>query len=267
MRILYCDSGFSPKEIEYMYADEHKACKELSLASSLISYEALAKANVEFSIKRVRSSDEKELGIYRGWMLKPIEYEALYNGLLKKKIQLINTPKEYKFCHYLPESYDFIKSFTPKTTFKALKTKFNIADFNEEINTFGNSPIIIKDYVKSQKHYWKEACFIPDASDKENVLSVINKFLELQGADLNEGLVFREFVELEKLTNHSKSGMPLTKEFRIFVLNGSIIETYKYWDEGDYENVEPCLDAFQPLIPKIKSKFFTMDIAKQTNGN
>ena len=66
------------------------------------------------------------------------------------------------------------------------------------IKAFESSPIIVKDYVKSQKHYWKEACFIPNASDKKNVESVIQKFIELQDSDLNEGLVFREFIELEK---------------------------------------------------------------------
>ena len=33
------------------------------------------------------------------------------------------------------------------------------------------------------------------------------------------GLVCREFVELEPLARHSKSGMPLTKEFRLFFLD------------------------------------------------
>ena len=42
---------------------------------------------------------------------------------------------------------------------------------------------------------------------------------------------------------------------------------YKYWDEGDYQNVEPIVEGFEEIIPKIKSNFFTMDIAKRKNGN
>ena len=193
--------------------------------------------------------------------------EVLYNALLGKNLALINDPDEYRFCHHLPESYEVIKDYTPKTTFKKLKSEYRIEDFQAEIEAFGDQPIIIKDYVKSQKHYWDEACFIPNAADKEKVDAVITRFLELQDADLNEGLVFREYAALEELTNHSKSGMPLTKEFRAFVKNGKVMAVYKYWDEGDYKNVEPIIEEFNEIIPEIKSNFFTMDIAKKRDGS
>jgi len=266
MRIIFCDSGFSSKEVDYMYAEEYKSTKQKFIQTALISFEELKRGDVDSALKRVKPTEEKEIGIYRGWMLKPSQYETLYNALLEKNIELINNPSEYKFCHYLPESYETIKDFTPKTTFKELKSEFKIKDFEKEINEFGDAPIVIKDYVKSQKHYWNEACFIPSASDKERVNSVISKFIELQDLDLNEGLVFREYVELEELTNHSESGMPLTKEFRVFVKNGEIMTIFKYWDEGDYQNIEPVIEEFEAVIPKIKSNFFTMDIAKKKDG-
>ena len=96
--------------------------------------------------------------------------------------------------------------------------------------------------------------------------SVVKKFIELQDIDFNEGLVFREFVDLEELTNHSESGMPLTKEFRVFVRNNKIMTTYKYWDEGDYKDVKPVLERFEEILQQIDSKFFTMDIAKKKDG-
>jgi len=267
MRVIFCDSGFSNKEVDYMYAEEFKSAKEKGIQTSLISFEELKRGNTQTSLKRVQPSNELATGIYRGWMLKPNQYELLYNALLEKNIQLINNPQEYKFCHYLPESYETIKEFTPLTTFKALASEFRLEDFANEINEFGDKPIVIKDYVKSQKHYWNEACFIPTASEKNKANSVIRKFIELQDTDLNEGLVFREFVKLEELTNHSASGMPLTKEFRVFIKDGEVISVFKYWDEGDYQNVEPVLETFKEIIPKIKSNFFTMDIAKKKDGN
>lgn len=266
MRILFCDSGFSHKEVEYMYEEEYKIAKQLSLPVSLLSFEALKKGNPELAIKRIPPSNEKTTAIYRGWMLKPSQYQAFYQALLEKNIQLINTPSQYTFCHYLPESYELIKDHTPKTTFKKLDGAFNIEDYKTELSAFGNRPIIVKDYVKSQKHYWEQACFIPDASNTEQAKSVIEKFIELQEDDLNEGLVFRAFIELEKLTNHAKSGMPLTKEFRLFVKNKEVIGAYKYWDEGDYKDVVPVIEDFKQLIPTIKSNFFTMDIAKKKDG-
>lgn len=267
MRIIFCDSGFSSKEVDYMYAEEYRTAKAEFIQTSLISFEELKRGNVEIALKNVGPNEEKGIGIYRGWMLTPNQYELLYKSLLEKNIELINNPAEYKFCHHLPENYETIKKYSPKTTFKALKSAFKIEDFQKEIAEFGERPIVIKDYVKSQKHYWEEACFVPNAADKEKVNSVVHKFLDLQGDDLNEGLVFREYVELEELTNHSESGMPLTKEFRAFVKHGQVMMIFKYWDEGDYQGAEPIVDIFEGVIPKIKSNFFTMDIAKKKDGN
>lgn len=266
MRIIFCDSGFSGKEVDYMYASEYKAAREALFRTSLFSFEAFKRNTIGTTLKRVSMLPEKTTTFYRGWMMTPAQYELFYNGLLEKNIQLINNPAEYKFCHYLPESYETIKAFTPLSTFKKLEGDFNINDFKKELSVFGNKPIIVKDYVKSQKHYWQEACFIPDASDLVSAETVIRKFIELQDVDLNEGLVFREYVELEELASHSKSGMPLTKEFRLFIENGKVISVFKYWDEGDYENIEPVIEPFKEVIGKIKSNFFTMDIAKRKNG-
>jgi len=267
MRIIFCDSGFSPKEVDYMYAEEYKAAKQHFIPISLISFEALKKGNLDIALKRVQASEVKEQGIYRGWMLRPEQYKQLYEALLDKNIELVNKPDAYKFCHYLPENYEAIKAITPKTTFKPLTSDFDITNFRKELNAFDNQSIVIKDYVKSQKHYWKEACFIPDASDRQQAEKVIRKFIELQDVDFNVGLVFREFIELEQLANHSQSGMPLTKEFRVFVKNGEVISVFKYWDEGDYENIEPKIEPFEDIIKQVKSRFFTMDIAKKKGGD
>ena len=268
MRIIFCDSGFSHKEVDYMYREEYAAAKAAGFSVSLISFEALKRGKVDLALKRVFNRfGEKVEAIYRGWMLRPKQYKLLYNGLLSKNIHLINEVSAYRFCHYLPESYEMIQAFTPKTTFQKLTTDFDINDFKTLLKPFENQSIIVKDYVKSQKHYWVEACFIPNANNLKHVEKIVKRFIELQDVDLNEGLVFREFVELEALTTHSKSGMPLTKEFRLFIKHGEIIQVFKYWDEGDYENVEPNLEPFKSIIGNINSNFFTMDIAKQKNGD
>lgn len=266
MRILFCDSGFSPKEVDYMYQEEYDAALAASISCSLISFEALKKGQLNSALKFVRSASEKEEAIYRGWMLSQTQYKLLYEALLLKNIQLINTPTEYAFCHYFPNSYETIQDFTPKSIFKTLDQPFDVEDFKEALKAFGNQAIIVKDYVKSQKHYWKEACFIPDASDLDNVEKITRRFIELQDVDLNIGLVYRAFVELEHLAEHSVSGMPLTKEFRILVKDGTIIQAFNYWDEGDYEAISPNLSFLDSVITSIKSRFFSVDIAQQKNG-
>lgn len=266
MKVLFCDSGFSPKEVDYMYAEEYQAAKDHGFAVALMSFEAIKKGDFAGALRRIRSGEVVVPCIYRGWMLRPVEYQQLYDALLAKNLQLINTPEAYAFCHYLPNNYPTIQAYTAKSVYQALDGNFDINTFKSDLEQFGQSPIIVKDYVKSQKHYWAEACFIPDASDLGNVAKITKRFIELQDVDLNEGIVYREFVELEALTTHTVSGMPLTKEFRLFVKDGHIIDVLNYWDEGDYGAVEPNLDFMDAVIPKIKSNFFTMDIAQKKDG-
>jgi len=263
MRIIYCDSVFDNKVIDSDYECERDSAIKAGFDFSLISFEELTSGNTKKALRFTKDSETIELGIYRGWMLQPKQYEKLYEGLLEKNIRLINNPQEYKHCHYLPESFEKIKSDSPKSNWT---TDLDIETILSKTIEFGDSPIIVKDYVKSEKHNWEDACFIPNASDSDKVKSVVNKFVELRGDSLNQGLVFRQFEELEFLTEHSKSGMPLTKEFRIFFANRKIVSVFDYWDEGEYGDTKPELARFVEIANNIESNFFTMDIDKKKNG-
>jgi hypothetical protein len=107
---------------------------------------------------------------------------------------------------------------------------------------FGSNPIIVKDYVKSRKHEWDEACFISSASDRSTVERIVSRFIELQNEDICEGLVFRRYIEFEPLSQHSKSRMPLMKEFRLFFLFGKLVFWTEYWKEVNYQGIVPPLD-------------------------
>ena len=95
----------------------------------------------------------------------------------------------------------------------------------------------------------------------------MSKFVELQGDTLTGGLVFRELVDLEPLATHSKSGMPLTKEFRIFVLDAQPLLVVQYWEEGEYRGELPPRDLFQDVAAEVNSRFFTMDVARRLDGS
>jgi ATP-grasp domain, R2K clade family 2 len=270
MNILFCDNPFESKpSVDTDYEDEFVAAKQNGFTTQLFSYESLTKdKDAEFAARRIKHSDTLQKIIYRGWMLKPNQYASLYNALLAKNFKLINSPTEYQNCHYFPDSYKFINGHTPKTIWLTVQNqKVNYDQVFADIAAFGNSPLIVKDFVKAQKHYWDTACFIPMATDKDKVKSVIEKFVELQNTDLNEGLVIREFIELNDLSVHSKSGMPLKQEYRLFFLNGQVLACYDYWEEGEYSADEhPPLDIFRDIANNIESNFFSMDVAKTEKG-
>jgi hypothetical protein len=61
--------------------------------------------------------------------------------------------------------------------------------------------------------------------------------------------------------------MPLTREYRIFWLDGEPLLTAPYWDEGQYPDQLPPIAAFQPVAARIDSRFFTMDIAQRAGDD
>jgi hypothetical protein len=269
MNILFCNDPFEPKSVDPDYSDEFTAASNNGYSTHLVSFEMLTReADPIAATRRIKASDTLQEIFYRGWMLTPKQYTLLYDALLQKNYRLLNSPIEYQNCHYLPDSYQFIEGLTPKTVW--LKLPGQQVDYDKVfkiIEPFENAPLIIKDFVKSQKHYWDTACFIPSAADKEKVRSVISTFLDLQNTDLNEGLVIREFVELLDLTIHSKSGMPLKQEYRLFFFKGKLLGCYDYWEEGEYASSEqPPMNLFTSIAKKVDSHFFSMDIAKGKYG-
>jgi hypothetical protein len=95
---------------------------------------------------------------------------------------------------------------------------------------------------------------------------VVGRFLELQGEDLDEGLVFREFVEFAPIGVHPKSGMPLTEEYRIFWLEGTPVSWSPYWEGAVYGDTGPPVERFSGVAAAVQSRFFTMDLARRRDG-
>ena len=268
MLLIYCADPLRPREPDSAYQEEVAAAEAVGLAYALVSYEALVDdGDAVAAVRRVPTQSAPIAGVYRGWMLRPEQYARLYDALAARGVLLINDPAAYRHCHYLPEWYPQFVGQTPRSTWLTGGSGLAMTEIQRALEPFGDRPILVKDFVKSRKHEWEDACYIPSAANGPAVERVVRRFLELQGDDLNEGLVFREFVELEPLGTHARSGMPLTKEWRIFWLDGAPILTTEYWETGDYGDAAlPPLAPFAELARRVASRFFTMDIARRTDG-
>ena len=268
MKLVFCSDPSNHRQPDEAHQAEVAAAERLGIPFTLVDHDALAHdSDPVKAVRRVPHQPQPGLGVYRGWMLTPEQYRLLYEALEDKGIRLLNDPAAYRHCHYLPESYPVIERHTPRSVW--IKTKGDVApdEIMELLRPFGSAPVVVKDFVKSRKHEWAEACFIPSASDRAAVERVVRRFLELQGDDLSEGLVFREFADFEPLGRHPKSGMPLTKEFRLFFLDGQPIFWTPYWDEGDYAGLTPPVERFAAVAGGVRSRFFTMDVAQRRDGD
>jgi hypothetical protein len=264
MRILFCADPLSPRRVDEAFAPEAEAARAAGWDVGLVSHEALTRGEpLPRALVDVPPARAPETAVYRGWMLRPAHYRRLDEALRERGLSLVNPPEAYTHAHHLPASYDVVRDWTPRTVWTREVGPGAEDTWMRLLAPFGEGPVLVKDFVKSRKHEWAEACFIPSASDRQAVSRVVRRFLELQGEDLEEGLVFREYVEFVPLAGHPLSGMPRVREFRTFVLDGKPLLEVPYWDDVDRVDAGPALDGFAGLFRQVRSRFFTADLAQR----
>ncbi|MFO0588130.1 MAG: ATP-grasp domain-containing protein [Polyangiaceae bacterium] len=262
--VLFCSQPFEPSQVDSDFAAERSAATHAHFATALFEHTMAVEGDIHRAIRRI--PENAGAALYRGWMFRANRYEELYHALLQKGVQLLNTPLAYRTCHHLPESYAILGGSTPRSTWLPVRDAVDFDAVFDCLRPFGSGSIVIKDYVKSQKHYWNEACFIPRADDRETVKKVVRRFLELQGEDLAEGLVFREYVPLQIVGTHPRSGMPLAAEIRTFWLDGQMVLKHAYWADLGAVQSEPPTAWLEDIARRVPSRFFTMDVALREDG-
>jgi ATP-grasp domain, R2K clade family 3 len=205
--------------------------------------------------------------MYRGWILRVEDYARLELGLAERGYRLLTTAASYQHCYFLPEWYAAVGcEMTPRSIWFPGRS-FHMAEVKKRVQAeFGVGSIVLKDYVKSRKHEWFDACFLRSVADEAELERIVSNFLRLQGDALVGGLVFREFIEFKRIGFHSKSRMPLVREFRFFVFDGKLVTQAPYWGEGQYEGPTPSPEILTPVLPRIKSRFFAIDVAQKEDG-
>lgn len=244
------------------FAPEWDAARDAGFEAALLDFDALTReGNIARSLRFVPESETPIPAFYRGWMQKSADYARLYSALGERGYQLTK-PEDYQFCHEMPGWLPLFKGLTPETRWLPEKQIFD-ESLTNLLREFNAGPLLVKDFVKSRKHEWHEACFIPDVSDESGALKVIHRFLELQGEGLTGGVVLRRFMPLDIIGEHPRSKMPLGREWRIFVCRGQIFPT-PYWGQSDGD--APELTRFGQAMAEVSSAFWTMDVARTEVG-
>jgi len=255
MKILFPCHELDNKKVDDAYMEEHHAAKLQMHDCYLFDHDKYVRGVLSTNIPPVE--DETPL-LLRSWMLSVPQYEELYNLLKEMGYTLVNTPEQYKNCHHFPESYDYTKEHTSKSIFiKEWDADIlqNISDF------FGDKSFLMKDFVKSAKHV--PGLFeMPAGISGEDLLNKVEEFVEHRGDLFSEGLVFKEFVNLNKYEDKFN-------EWRIFYYDNRIVScssnsNQKTLVASPTPFIESTIDdvAFQ-----IDSNFFTIDIAEKEDGS
>lgn len=255
LSFLFCNHPLYPRQADEDYAAEFHTARQ-NYPSALFSYEDLEQGKLSLYGEKLTG-----LTIYRGWMMKPEMYRTFYRLLEREGITLINTPEEYETYHLLPNWYESFKQETSESFWTSSVILEDALCLAKKLE----GAYIVKDYVKSRKHEWADACYIEDI--QKNGERVIRNFIERQGDDLVGGVVLRRFESLKQIGFHARSGMPISEEYRVFIYAGNVLAIDNYWtDRHDSRFSKEELTWIDSIASRVHSNFVTVDLARKTDG-
>ena len=189
--------------------------------------------------------------IYRGWMMKPEQYEKFYNGLIEHNIKLVTKPEQYKLMHIFPNVYEYVKEDTAKMEVYPLHARIDVEDLKKRFVRF-----MVKDFVKSVK-----GTEFPRYFDRSITQEEFDKWMEVfykyRGELLTGGICIKEFLDFKHYGDR-------TNEYRVFYANHEITTISRNSAQGIYAPLPP-----QDLIEKYRnldSIYYTVDYAELEDG-
>lgn len=262
MIILFPSEPFSPKEIDSSFIAEYEAAKLAGFEVFLFDHDEMVKSG-HFITNIPYNHGATEKVILRSWMLKYEIYACLSVSLIEQNYELFNGLDGYANCHYFPNAFPIIKEYTSNAwwTFDWEYTMCNTDRINwQPIRDYLGGDVLIKDYVKSEKGNSELFILKKDLKNHEFYGRIL-KFIEARGNLFNKGLVFKEVVELKKYDGQ-------TNEWRMYFLKNQLLVCDRNSEAPLYSMApyKDMIDGFSDLAKKIKSDFFTMDIAETEHG-
>jgi hypothetical protein len=239
-----------PRRADEHFAAEAAAARDAGITVALIDHDALADpGGAGLAVARV--PDAGAAAVYRGWMLRAAQYAMLADALAARGVTLRTSAVQYRQAHELPGWYPALVPVTPQA---AWTDGDGEPGFLRACERLGPGPAVLRDYVKSMKHYWHEAAYIPDLADTASAWKVAARFRELREDEFTGGFVLRRF-------EHFTSA-----EARTWWISGACRLVTAHPDTPADPPPDIDLSAFTPLIGSLALPFVTADLARRADG-
>ena len=253
--ILYCCDPLNPRAVDGHFSAEAKAARVTATATALIDHDALLRGDAHAAVRRV----PRDLGPvwYRGWMIPSLRYQQLVEALDQRGAELVVGARQYRAAHELPGWYPTFSEVTPRSVW--LPSPPGVAPDVDALAALvaplGGGPAVVKDFVKSRKHEWSQACFVADLADAAGLHRVVARFVQLQEDFLTGGVVVRVFEQFDRDLG----------EARVWWLDDEPVMITSHPDTPDRQP-SPVLDHVAPLVQRLGCRFITTDVAVRTDG-
>ena len=155
-------------------------------------------------------------------MAPPDVYERAYEGLASRNVFLINDPAQHLRAEEFDAWYPQLESYTCSSA--VAETPEEAVDAARRIGY----PVFLKGTVQSLKVEGFSSC---TASNDEETFRLAARLL-VHSSRTRGRVVVREMMPLRS-QRLGPTGMPATREFRVFVLDGKVVDTGYYWPFDD----------------------------------
>ena len=244
--LLVPGDPLNPRRVDPHFADQAAAARERGITVARIGHDALDRPD-----QAVAGVPESDDAVYRGWMMTAAEYDGFAKALADRGVALRTDADGYRTAHELPGWYDALRPLTPESVWTAGP---DLAELESVADRLGGGPAVLRDHVKSMKHYWDEAAYIPDLADKEAVRRVGSRFLELREDAFTGGFVLRRFEEFAGA------------EARTWWIGGRCALITPHPDTPDELPDGFDLIEVEPLVANLSLPFVTVDLVRRTDG-
>ena len=262
---LYCWLADADSAQQISWKEEAEAAEEVGFKVHSFDYEALLEGCVEDAVADLPFGNGATL-VYRGWIMPVEHYEQLEDALHQRGYYLHSSVHQYRNVLWLPEYFQRIEGMSPPAVWTAGP---DIDEAWELSRQWRGQPTIVKDYVKSAKEHWDQACFVPADCDRKTFGEVLRQLREVRLSEFVEGYVVRPLVELNPM-GALWTGMPIYEEYRLVYWNNELLLAGQYFEgkgELDVENAHStAFEQFNKIAQTIDSPFFTMDVARLKEG-
>ena len=154
MRILFPCDPLKRTKVDPEFALESEAAIRAGFEQAFFSHEEVESGDFASAVRTC----PKESLLLRGWMITGEQYSGLSAALEERGARLVTTPAAYEEAHYLPLAYPQFATVTARTRWIAGDEPAAAWELYQD---FREKDALIKDWVKSAKHRWREACFLP----------------------------------------------------------------------------------------------------------
>lgn len=170
----------------------------------------------------------------------------------------INTYEQHCYVADIRNWYYDIAEITPRTWFAL-----------DQIPEIG--PFVLKGATNSKKFLWNTHMF---AENKRAALDVFCRLAQDSTIGV-QPIYVREYVKLNELT-HGLNGLPISEEYRFFVLDGKVVTAGFYWSShiDDLDRVyDPFVEVPSSFIDRVinsignKIRFWVFDVARAASGD